>query len=387
MPNNRNKPHKILRLITRLNIGGPARQALLLAKKLPDNFETLLAAGNVGPNEGELVDPEVSVTKVPLVRPIDPRDDLIALTKIRRLIDSYNPSIIHTHMAKAGTLGRIAPLTKASSRPKTVHTFHGHVLEGYFSNLKSNMFRYIERQLAKRTDLFIAVSQEIKDQLIDYGIGDEAKIRVVPLGIDLSAYAQLDIASRDQSLAKELGLGPHTPLLGMVGRLVPIKDIPTALRALTNLEDCHLVIAGDGESRASLESLARSMSILDRVHFLGFRDDLANIYAGLDVVLLTSLNEGTPVSLIEAQAAGKPVIASRVGGVTSVIEHDKTGLLVEPADPDGLAIVIRQLLYNKTQRELYGRAGRAKSLANFAETRLVEDITRIYLELLGKDLT
>ncbi len=347
----------------------------------------MLAAGNVGPNEGELVDPEVSVTKVPLVRPIDPRDDLIALTKIRRLIDSYNPSIIHTHMAKAGTLGRIAPLTKASSRPKTVHTFHGHVLEGYFSNLKSNMFRYIERQLAKRTDLFIAVSQEIKDQLIDYGIGDEAKIRVVPLGIDLSAYAQLDIASRDQSLAKELGLGPHTPLLGMVGRLVPIKDIPTALRALTNLEDCHLVIAGDGESRASLESLARSMSILDRVHFLGFRDDLANIYAGLDVVLLTSLNEGTPVSLIEAQAAGKPVIASRVGGVTSVIEHDKTGLLVEPADSDGLAIVIRQLLNNKTQRELYGRAGREKSLAHFAETRLVEDITRIYLELLGKDLT
>lgn len=369
---------RVLRLITRLNIGGPARQALLLTRALQDQFPTTLAAGNATAVEGELSDPEVVVRRVPLVRPVRPGTDARAVVAVRRLMNETRPVLLHTHMAKAGTVGRLAALT-SSLRPRTVHSFHGHVLDGYFRAGAQRGFIEIERALARRTDVLIAVSAEIRDALLDLGIGRPHQFAVIPLGLDLSTFLAVDRPTG--RLRHALGLRPEVPLVGAVGRLVPIKDLDTLLNALHRLDGVHLALVGDGDLRWRLEARAREMGMADRVHFTGWWSDVAAVFGDVDVVALTSRNEGTPVSLIEAAASGRPVVATSVGGVARTVEHGVTGYLTRPGDAGQIAAHLSDLLGDPERRRRMGEAGRRLAAERFGRERLVADIAALYGEL------
>jgi glycosyltransferase involved in cell wall biosynthesis len=370
----------VLRLITRLNIGGPARQALTLTKEIGPEFPTVLAAGRPSAAEAELVDPDVPVRPVPLVRPIDPRRDGRALVAVRRLMSETGAGLLHTHMAKAGAIGRWAATT-VRSRPLTVHTYHGHVLEGYFRVPSQRAFIEIERNLARRTDALVAVSAEVRDALLDLDIGTASQFRVIPLGLDLAPF--LAASNGNGSLRRSLGLRSDVPLVGAVGRLVPIKDLTTLLSAIARLPGVHLAVIGDGELRSALEERARKWAIGDRVHFTGWWSDVAGALEDLDVVALTSLSEGTPVALIEAAASGRPVVATRVGGVPLVVEDGVTGLLARPGDVEGIAALIRRLLNDPAARRTMGEAGRLRVQERFAKDRLLRDIRELYADLLS----
>lgn len=373
-------PPRVLRVITRLNVGGPARQALLLTKALGEQFPTVLAAGRPAQTEGELGDPDVQVRPVPLVRPLSVTADARSLAAVRRLLTEVRPAILHTHMAKAGAVGRTAAAT-VRPRPRTVHTFHGHVLEGYFGASTERAFIAIERRMARQTDALVAVSAEVRDALLERGIGRPEQFHVIPLGFDLSRLAS--IRGPSGQLRQRLGLAPDTPLVAVIGRLVPIKDVPTALAVTTRLPGVHLAVVGDGESRAQLETAARELGVGDRVHFTGWWSDVPGAVSDVDVVLLTSRNEGTPVALIEAAAAAKPVVATAVGGVPLVVEDGVTGLLAQPGDAPGLAGLVDRLLGDPGARRAMGEAGRRRALGTFGQERLVSDIRALYECLLA----
>jgi glycosyltransferase involved in cell wall biosynthesis len=368
----------VLRLITRLNIGGPARQALLLTKALCPQHRTILAAGDPSPEEGLLVDPEVQVAPLDLRRPLAPAADLRAFAQIRQLVRDERPDLVHTHMAKAGTLGRLATWS-VDRRTRRVHTYHGHVLEGYFRPSMNRAFLEAERRLARITDVIVAISPEIRDELLDLGIGRPQQYRVIPLGFDLAEHRA--VSGHSGAIRSQLGLGDEVPLVGIVGRLVPIKDHRTALRALSQVPNAHLAIVGDGEMRSAIEAFAGEIGIASRVHFLGWRMDIPQVMADLDVVLLTSQNEGTPVSLIEAGACGRAVVATDVGGVRSVVQHEASGFLAPPGDHGALAGRLRELLTSPDLRAAFGRTGRAHT-RSFSDERLVADISALYEELL-----
>lgn len=374
---------RILRVITRLNIGGPARQALTLAKELESDYRTMLVTGTPNPDEGELSDPEVVVTWVPLVRPIHPQTDLAAYRAVRTIIKTFQPELMHTHMAKAGTVGRSAAAF-LKLKPALVHTFHGHVLDGYFSRPVRDLFLRTERFLARRTDALVAVSDEIRDELVELGIGAPEQWRVIPLGFDLSGFADRT-DPRVRPLRRELGLSHRDVLLGIVGRLVPIKDHATALRALARLPaHVHLAIVGDGEDRRKLEDLVARLRVGERAHFLGWRMDMPEVMASFDAVILSSRNEGSPVALIEALATGIPVVATDVGGVRSVVTDEVSGHLVAAGDDASMAEAVRSLLADPDRRRAMGEAGRAHVLKRFDQARLVSDIRSLYKELLGE---
>ena len=374
---------RVLRLVTRLNIGGPARQALLLTRSLQADYPTVLAAGYPAPEEGELSDPQVTVQRVPLTRAVRPRSDVEALVAVRKLLNTTGARLIHTHMAKAGAIGRVAAAL-VPDKPRTVHTFHGHVLDGYFSPTIQRAFLEIERRLAKRTDLLLAVSPEIRDSLLDLGIGRPDQIHVVTVGLDLSSY--LAVGSPTGAFRTELGLDPGTPLIGSVGRLVPIKDHATLLRAMDHLPAVHLAIVGDGELRVQLETDVAARGLTGRVHFVGWRHDLPNVLGDLDAVVLTSLNEGTPVAVIEALAAGRPVVATDVGGVRHVVDHGRTGLLAPPRDDRAIADRVAGVLSDPTTAARQASAGRQDVADRFGEARLVEEIRQLYEDLLPANL-
>lgn len=352
---------------------------MLLTKELRPEFDTLLAAGTPQVDEGELGDPEVEITHVPLVRPISPRRDLRAFFAVRRLIGRNEPDIIHTHMAKAGAIGRLAAREPSI---RTVHTFHGHVLEGYFSPNVEQAFARVERYLAARTDALIAVSNEVRDALLDLGIGPPERHHVIPLGFELDRF--LKIQGRNGILRRNLGLDAETPLVAVLGRVTKIKDHATLLRAVAGLPGVHLVVLGDGDARPNVEQLARDLKIMERVHFSGWRTDVHIVLADVDVVALTSLNEGTPVSLIEGSAAARPVVATDVGGVRSVVRDGETGFLASPGDHVAVSTLLWRLIENKNLGRSLGEKGREHVRDRYSHKRLLADITALYDDLLTK---
>lgn len=377
----------MLRLITRMNIGGPARQAILLTKGLASEFPTILAAGRPGPSEGELVDPEVPMVRVPLVRPVRPATDLSCFLTVRRLIRESGPRLVHSHMAKAGAVGRLAAMSSFDrhSRPRLVHTFHGHVLQGYFSGPQQRAFLELERLLARRTDALIAVSPEVRDELLELRVGRPEQYRVIPLGFDLGPLLEVDGPAGPACgrLRAALGLSTDIPLAGTVGRLVPIKDHATLFSAVAKVPELHLAVLGDGELRSELESLAGGLGIAGRVHFTGWWLDVPSALADLDVVVLSSINEGTPVALIEALAAGRPVVATDVGGVRHVVQDAETGWLCRAGDADGLCLLLRRVLAEPQVAKLMAQEGRRRVVERFGSGRLLADHSALYRELLG----
>jgi glycosyltransferase involved in cell wall biosynthesis len=374
----------VLRLVTRLNIGGPARHALILTRELSDEYPTVLAAGVPDTSEGELADPAVAVERVPLVREVSPANDVRALHQVRRLLQERRPHIVHTHMAKAGTIGRLAAIS-VRPRPLTVHTFHGHVLEGYFRRPVERAVIETERWLARRTDLLLAVSPQVRDDLVALGVGRPSQVEVVPLGLDLDPFLAVD--GHSGALRRHIGVTDDTPLVGIVGRLVPIKEVSVMLSAMPLLPGVHLAVVGDGVQRPALEREAAALGLSDRVHFTGWWRDMHEVMADLDVVALTSRNEGTPVALIEALAAARPVVGTAVGGVPFVVEDTRSGFLVSAGDEVALSDRIRRLLDDPALRGWMGEHGRASVADRFGSQRLVADVRAAYAELLARRST
>lgn len=382
------KQIKILRIIARLNIGGPAIHTTILTKRLnPERFRSLLVTGIEGDQEGNMLDLLGESDLKPIVieelgREISLLDDLKALFKLYRLIRKEKPDIVHTHTAKAGTLGRAAACL--ARVPIIVHTFHGHVFHSYFSPLKTKIFILIEKALAGVSRKIITVSQKQREEILGYGIGDPNKVVSIPLGLELDRF--LDLKSIKGSLRKELGLFGQEALIGIIARLVPVKDHSCFLSAAEIITRKHpearFLVVGDGELRGRLESQTKELGLEDQVIFLGFRPDLDRIYADLDIVVLSSLNEGLPVAVIEAMAAGLPVVSTRVGGVVDLIEDGVTGRLVPPEDPEALALGILELLTDPERRNKIGRIGREKVYPSLSAERLVKDMENLYEDLM-----
>ncbi|MCS6860268.1 MAG: glycosyltransferase family 4 protein [Abditibacteriales bacterium] len=380
---------KILRIIARLNIGGPAIHVSLLSAGLNHGrYRTTLVAGSIGKREGDMSDLAASYGVRPvfvpeLGREIGLKDDVRALKQLMRLMRREKPDIVHTHTAKAGTLGRLAAM--AAGVPVKVHTFHGHVFHGYFGPRKTRIFLAIERFLARRTDRVIVLSEQQAHEIADvYQVAPREKISVIPLGFDLDGF--LSAEQHRGQLRAELRVPSDGFIITIVGRLVPVKNhrlfFEMARRVAADLPQAHFVVVGDGELRPALQEEAASLR--DRVHFLGWRRDLPVIYADSDVVVLTSVNEGTPVALIEAMASGVPVVATRVGGVPDIVRDGETGIVVEPNDADALTAAVRGLLRDAAQREKLGAAGRPFVRERFDQGRLLADVTRLYDELLAR---
>lgn len=378
---------KVLRIIGRLNVGGPAIHTVLLTDKLdPRLYETILVTGTEGETEGSMrylaEERGIKPVVIPeMGREISLREDITALWKLIRLIQREKPDIIHTHTAKAGFLGRIAAIC-TGRRKRLYHTFHGHVFHSYFGERKTRAFIKIEQFLGRRTDRIIAVSDRTREELLGYEIAEPDKIIVVPLGLDLAPFARCE--EHSDEFRRELGVGDDEVLIGIVARLVPVKDIPNFLAAakhvLAEIPSARFVIVGDGELRDALQAEARELSLGDRVIFAGYRRDLPRIYAGLDLVVLSSLNEGLPVSLIEAMSSAKVAISTRVGGVPNLLVEGETGFLCPPSDSQALAEKIVLAISQRERWQEMGAKARQYALSRYNIDRLVMDIERLYAE-------
>jgi glycosyltransferase involved in cell wall biosynthesis len=381
-------PFRVARVITRLNVGGPAQHVIALTARLPrDRFESALLSGMEAPSEGSMrslaAQAAVRPITVPgLVRRMSPRDDARSLVFLVRFFRAFRPDIVHTHTAKAGALGRLA--ARLTGVPVVVHTYHGHVFGGYFSTRATARVVTVERWLARVTSRLIAVSETVKRELEHHRIAGPGRITVLPLGLDLGRF--LGCEAHAGTLRRQLGAADGGPLIGIVARLVPIKRHEDFLAAgallAARIPGARFVIVGDGERRTELEALVRRHGLQDKVTFLGWRQDLDRIYPDLDVVALTSANEGSPVSLIEAMAAGRPVVGTRVGGVPDLVEHGVSGLLVPAGDPPAIAEAMAALVGNPERRRAMGDAGRKQVRDAYRVDRLVADVERLYTDLL-----
>ncbi len=443
---------RVVRIIARLNIGGPAIHTILLTRHMQRlGYETLLVAGQVAQGEGDMAYLAEAQGLKPVIVPelgrrLWPADDLVALFRILRLFFKFRPQIIHTHTAKAGTLGRIAALlyntiqslrstplcflqkisilkfrnrqsTIDNRQSKVVHTFHGHVLRGYFSPFKSRLFQGVERVLARFSDIIVVLSEQQEEELCnDFGIGWPGQYRVIPLGFDLTPFsrcvanrnqfrAQLGLPARSFVFAGAAGVSDNgIRLVGIIGRLTPIKNHRMFLEAIQVLiktkpdPRTHFLIVGDGELRRDLQDLTQRLCLSDQVVFTGWMKEMAPVYADLDVLALTSHNEGTPVTVIEAMAAGVPVIATDVGGVRGLIsdvgfriseleegefEVCERGVLVNPGDVEAFAHGLQYLLEHPDSCKEMGQRGRDYALKHHGKERLIADIDRLYQSLIA----
>jgi glycosyltransferase involved in cell wall biosynthesis len=373
-------------------MGGPAHQACLLSGRRldPDRYDTLLVYGAVPPGEESMADVaarEGARTEfVPsLGQPVRPHRDLRALSRLRAIARDFRPDLVHTHMAKAGLIGRSAVL-RVQPRPAIVHTYHGHVLEGYFSPLVTHGYRALERGLAHRSDCLIGVSRATVDDLVRLRIAPRERFQVIPLGLDLEPFLRLD-EEAGQAFRAELGVSDEEVLVTYAGRVAPIKRLDVMLRGVAEARrqsvPVRLAVVGDGQTRPELETLAGELGIADAVSFLGYRSDLHRIAAGTDIAALSSTNEGTPVSLIEAGAAGRPAVASGVGGVPEVVT-DETGLLFPSGDHLALGRALARLAANAELRSEMGRRARERVTDRYSIERLLDNIDALYRALAEK---
>jgi len=383
---------RVLRVIARLNVGGPALHVSYLARGLRERgYETTLVAGDVGRGEESMAfvaeREGVDVVRLAgLSRELSPIRDAVAAVRLARLIRRLRPDILHTHTAKAGAVGRVAAILAAGRRPPVVvHTFHGHVLRGYFGTAGTLLFRAIETALARVTDALVAVSPQVRDELVRLRVAPAGRFVVVRLGIELEPRVHCD--EDPATIRSRIGVAPDRFVVGWFGRMTAVKRTDDLLDALAALRergvDALLLLVGDGDDRERLERLAHGRGLAKSVLFLGYQEDVARWYAACDAIVLTSANEGTPVTLIEALAASRPVVATRVGGVEDVIDDGVTGLLVRPADTHAIAERLAMLAADPDLRRRMGEAGRARVLERYAVKRLVDDVDQLYRTLLA----
>lgn len=378
---------RVLRVIARMNVGGPARQVSVLVGGLdPAVFEHRLLVGAVGPDEAD--DLLLRGVDVPhgrvrgLGRAPSPVDDIRALRTLFAEVRRFRPHVVHTHTAKAGVLGRVAAVLAgipAKRRPALVHTFHGHLLHGYFSPRVTKAVVIAERALGRRTDRLVAVGSRVRDELGAAGIGHRRRWEVVPPGIELGPSP-----TREEARAV-LGLPRDGSVVAYVARLTGVKRpdrfVDVAAQLASAAPEAAFVIAGDGELAGDVRQRAATAGIADRVRMLGWTAEVEAVYAAADVVALTSDNEGMPVSLIEAALAGRPAVTPAVGSAAEVVVDGHTGLVVPAGDVRALASAIGRLLTDENLREAMGVAAARRAERLFSGSRLVSDTERIYSEL------
>jgi glycosyltransferase involved in cell wall biosynthesis len=429
---------KVVRIIARLNVGGPARHVAWLEAGLKRaGVESVLVAGTVPPGEDDMsyfaaslgVEPEI----IPeMSREISPKD-AVTVWKLYRLFRRERPNVVHTHTAKAGTVGRVAGMlyrwlvpSALWGRPRTcrfVHTYHGHIFHSYYSRWKTRLFLGIERTLALlATDRIVVISpQQYREIHEQFGVGRSSQFAVIPLGLDTTIFDQR--VARRESARRELGAGERDILIGIVGRLTEVKNHALFLEAAALFKEkpgprvaatqasgadaeqagrVRFVVVGEGHLRGELEARARALGLADDVEFTGLRNDPENFYPALDVVALTSLNEGTPLTLIEAMANARAVVATGVGGVVDLLgEPDSSGIrpapdgergwqvcergvLVAPRDAGAFSEALAHVVEDEELRATLGERGRGFVEGRYSVGRLVADVGRLYEDLTGR---
>ena len=383
---------RIVHVIARLNVGGAALHVLQLAhEQAQRGHDVVVVAGTLAAGEESMEyvadDLGVELHRLPVLqRELSPRADSAAILALRRVIRERRPSVLHTHTAKAGATGRLAALISGHARPRAiVHTYHGHVLSGYFSRRWERVFRLIERILAYASGKLIAVSEEVRDDLVRFGVARADRFAVVPYGFDLPEWNEADDESR-RELRREIGAGDKAFVVGWAGRLTAIKrplDLIRTLRALLASDvDALLVLVGDGEDRVDVQALAAELEVADRCRLVGFQKSIRPWYSSFDALLLTSANEGTPVVAIEALAAARPVVATRAGGTGTVVRNGESGFLEAIGDTQALADRLAALARDPELRDRMGKAGAEDVRARFAVGRMADEVEAIYDRLL-----
>jgi len=389
---------RIARILTRLNLGGPARQVIASDPVLLQReHEVVVFAGKPEPGEGDLfevlTERGVDVRRVPgLARGVNPAKDVVALRFLRRELKALAPDIVHTHASKAGLVGRRAARV-LSGKAGLVHTFHGHVLEGYFPAFVSKRLIATERSLARQTDRVVAVSHATADDLVRLEVVPEEKLSVVSPGVDLTKLLALPVRRKGAVLEPQsggprnvCGIAPEAVLVGVVGRLAEVKQPEVALAAFVDLAARHrtaeLVFVGDGEGRRDLERRIESLpeDVQARVHMAGHLEDPAAIFGDLDLLLMSSRTEGLPVALIEAHAAGVPAVAPDVGGVAEILAHDRTGYVVREGEE--LGFHLDTLLGNADMRFVFGQRARMRVSTRYSAEALAGRLESVYQAVL-----
>lgn len=365
--------------------------AILSGQLDPGRYETVLVAGRTGAGEAAAdhlaADLGAHLVTIPSLGPeIRPLDDLRALARLIALVWRLRPDIVHTHTAKAGFLGRLAALLGPRPRPQIVHTFHGHVLEGYFGRTKNLLYRRLERLAARASTVLVGVSQATVDDLVRLGVAAPERFRVVPLGLRLDDFLRLgEEPDARAPLRRAVGAGPEDVVAAFVGRLVSIKRVDLALDAVARARHAgapiRLLVVGDGPLRPALERHAADLGIADAVHFAGYLADMPSVVAATDLALLTSDNEGTPVALIEAAAGARPAVATDVGGVAGVVVPT-AGRLAPRGRPEPLARALSELAADRALRLSLGRGARDHVRDAFSSKRLLADIDALYRSIL-----
>ena len=377
-------PIRVLRIIARMNVGGPALQVTALARHLDrSRYEQRLLVGSVGPEEADYLTlraPDIEVVAVPgLGRAPSPLDDARALAALVAEMRRFEPHIVHTHTAKAGVLGRAAAML--AGVPLRVHTFHGHLLHGYFSPPVTRAVVLTERALARSTSRLVAVGHQVRDELIAAGIGWPCQYLVVPPGVELTP-----VPARE-SAREALGLPPEALVVAFVGRLTRIKRpdrfVAVASLLASRFSAATFLVAGEGQELAEVRRQAAHLG--DRVLFLGWRSDVETVYAAADVTLLTSDNEGMPVSLIEAASVGCPGVTTGVGSAGEVVLDGQTGYVTD-SSPGSLAEAVGRILASPALRARLGEAAAARARSLFSRERLVRDIGSLYDQLVDESL-
>jgi glycosyltransferase involved in cell wall biosynthesis len=388
------KKIKVLRIINRFNIGGPTYNATFLSRFISDDFETLLVGGL--PEEGESdslhILEEYGVT--PLLMPEMKRlpsfsSDRKAYKRLKEIIQEFQPDIVHTHASKAGALGRKAAISLKV--PVVVHTFHGHVFHSYFGKLKTALYKTIERRLAKKSTGIIAISNLQKQELAEvHHICSADKIEVINLGFDLKKF-HADLETKRLVTRKEFEIADDEIALAIVGRLAPIKNHSLFLDAIEKVANettkkIAVFIVGDGTEKDAIKEKITQLNLppTTRIEMTSWIKDIGKFNAGMDIICLSSNNEGTPVSLIEAQAANIPVVTTDVGGVKDVVLDGETGFIVPKNKPDLYAEKLLILIEDEKKRQLMSQNGWTFVEEKFHYTTLVKNMENYYHRLLSK---
>jgi len=397
--------YKILRIHNRLIVGGPSHNVTLLTAYLSPEFETKLLVGKKDPAEKDATYIADQLGLVPVEikemrRSILPFYDIIAYYRIKKIIQEYKPDVVHTHASKSGAIGRLA--AKSCNVPLVVHTFHGHVFHSYFTPFMSKIIVRFERFFAKRTDAIIAISDSQKHELTEvYKIAPPEKVFTIPLGFNLDKYS-VDQDRKKIIFRNKYGFDDSELIIGIVGRLVPIKnhemflEVAAIVKSQTN-KNIRFAIIGDGESRTGIEKKSAELNLSYSYYITNPKEktdilvtswetEIDQALAGLDIVVLTSNNEGTPVSLIEAQAAYLPVVSTNVGGVEDIVIHGETGFITEVEDVKTFARYLVNLIEDESLRKKMGKSGYENVIKRYSRQRLIRDMRNLYLSFLEKKI-
>lgn len=392
---------KVLRIINRFNLGGPTYNAAYLTKYMSPEFKTLLIGGenDITEENSEYIVRNLGLRPIiipEMRRSVIPKNDFIAYNKIREIIKRFKPDVVHTHASKAGALGRLA--ASSLKVPAIVHTFHGHVFDSYFGNFKTSFYKTIERKLANKTTKIIALCEQQRKELVDiHKICPDEKITIVPLGFDLQRF-QENLEEKRKAFRNEYNIDNDELAIGIIGRIVPIKNHALFLDAIKKIKEqtnkkIRAFIVGDGEDMQKIQHKAAELN-LDYVYngksrnkasitFTSWIKDIDYVNAGMDIIALTSLNEGTPVSLIEAQASNKPIVSTMAGGIENVVVPDKTALLSPINELEPFVQNLLLMVENEELRKNMSEAGWEHVKSKFHYTRLVNDMKALYYSLLS----